>query len=461
MLGQGTVAVVHFACMLFLARLLTPTEIGVYAVALATSVLLGILSTSGAAAYIVRESELPRDKIDTAFTINAALSIGLASITALAAIPIGRFVGNAAVGEVLHWLALRPLLGLLEFRPAALLQREMNFRLPALVSIAAAIVNVAVTLIAAIHGESFFSLAYGTVSGGACSAVMLNLFASRHVSFRTSIAFWRPVLIFGIRMITVSGTPMLAQRVSEIIMGRLLGIAAVGLFTRATQISDLLFQNIYGTFTRVVFARLAKDQREHGSLTGSFLWGVEVITAVMWPILLSVAVLSAPLIHFLYGAQWISAALPLSLLMLAQFMATLFAMNWELFVIRNETAKQTRFEVSRAIASVGVFTLGCLVSMAAAAAGRIVDSLVGLIIYRPHIRRLTSVPEGAIARVYQRSALMAFAATLPAIILMITTGWSVEIGPGPMFASLILGAIIWLAIVVFSHHPVWRFIRGH
>src|SRR5690606_27080310 len=126
-----------------------------------------------------------------------------------------------------------------------------------------------------------------------------------------------------------------------------------------------------GTATRLAFAQLATDFRRTGELRATFLRSIQLITAVMWPMLLGLAVLSKPVILLMFGANWVEAALPLSLLMVAQFAVLAFGMNWELFVLRDETALQTRFEAIRAVVSLLLFTAGCAISIEAAAASRI------------------------------------------------------------------------------------------
>ena len=54
-----------------------------------------------------------------------------------------------------------------------------------------------------------------------------------------------------------------------------------------------------------------------------------MITALMWPALIGLAILSGPVVLLLYGAKWLPAALPLSALLVAQFIGVSFGMNWE------------------------------------------------------------------------------------------------------------------------------------
>jgi O-antigen/teichoic acid export membrane protein len=457
--AQGTAGVATFAGTVVVARLLSPAEMGIYAVALATFALLSIVSTVGASAYIVREVDLPPSKVNTAFTVNALLCIGLAAILYFISTPASHFLREPAVGPVLRLLAIRPLLTIFEFRPNALLQREMDFKVLSVITAVGSMINAFIMVAAALAGHSYNSLAFGVLAGGLTNVFLFNFWTRRHIGFRLSLAYWRQMTSFCIRMVTISGMALFAQRISEVIMGRLLGLPALGLFTRATQISDLIFLNVYGTITRVMFVKMARDYREHGNIKETYLRGVEVITAIMWPILIGLAILSPPAIFIVFGESWLGAAAPLSLLMIAQVLATCFAMNWELFVLRDQTAKQTQLELVRAIGSVAAFTGGCFFSTAAAAAGRIVDSILGLVLYHKPIRQLAGLDDGILFRIFGKSSLLTVAAVFPSLGLMVWNDWSPYTSPAAIAGALATGIVLWILAIAQTRHPLLGEIR--
>src|SRR5215469_10695217 len=74
----------QFAASIVVARLLTPYELGVYAVAVATVGALAAFQALGLGNLVVRESELSRDFIASIYTINSLLAVGLAGAIAMA-----------------------------------------------------------------------------------------------------------------------------------------------------------------------------------------------------------------------------------------------------------------------------------------------------------------------------------------------------------------------------------------
>jgi len=452
--GQFTATFLLFLAWFAIARLLSPAEVGIFAVAYAAAGIVNILAAVGTNAYIVREVDLRADKIETAFTVNGLLYASLAIVTVLLSFPAAAFLAAPGVGEALRVLALRPLLMIFEFRPNALLQREMKFKPIALIATAAATTNAALMVLLAWLGYSYMSMVYSMVAGSAVSALAFNLFAPAHASLQTSLAHWRTVTAFGMRMLTISGLALFAHRISEVIMGRLLGLAPLGLYTRATQISDLLFFNLFGTATKVAFVQLSKEYRERGTIKDTFLRSLEILTALMWPILLGIAVLAKPAIFILYGEPWLLAAAPLSLLMIAQVIAIGFGMNWELFVLKDETARQTRIEAVRAGFSITAFSIGCTISLTAAALGRVFDCIVGFALYHPHMKRLSGISGGEMWRAFGTSFVLAAGAVAPALGLMLWSDWSPRTPPLAIIGAIGLGVGIWLALLAAMRHPL-------
>jgi O-antigen/teichoic acid export membrane protein len=260
---------------------------------------------------------------------------------------------------------------------------------------------------------------------------------------------------FGLRMMSIGGIANLANCISDFILGRLLGTTALGLYSRAHNLSDLIFQNLYGTATRVVFVQLSKDYRERGAIRDTFLRGLQMITAVMGPVLIGLAILSKPVILTLYGEKWMDAAIPLSLLLIAQFISLSFSMNWELFVVRDELHLQVKLEVSRSIFGVITTTIGSLFSIVYAAAASIVDAIFSVFLYSPHMKRLAESETPAILRVYFESTFLTAVAVAPAFALMVWSDWRADISLPLVFGGVTLGILMWVLGLYRQNHPLF------
>lgn len=452
--GQFIAFIVTFAGSIAVARLLSPQEMGIYAIALAAQGVLAVFVTFGVSSYIVREPDLTPETLDTAFTINALLAAALSMLLIAVSFGTHWLLGDARAGRVMVVYAVCPLLGIATFRASAMLQREMQFKTITLIDVSSATLGTCATIAFAVLGKSYMSPAYGAVLSATAAMAAYGVVGRRYHGFRLRLDGWRPMTTFGLRMMSVSGVAMIGARLSDIVVGRMLGLTALGLYGRASNLSNLIFNNIYGTATRIVFVQLAAEFRETGELRKGFVRGLQMITAFMWPLLAGIGVLARPMIYILYGEQWLPAALPLSILMAAQFLALGFGMNWELFVLRDETARQTRYEISRSVAALATVSIGSLFSVAGAALGRVADSLIGLVLYYPHVRRLAGTDPGEIPAIYRNSAMLTVVAVLPSLAIMLVYDWSARTPILPLAGAVASGVALWSVAIFATDHPL-------
>jgi O-antigen/teichoic acid export membrane protein len=454
-MGQAGSLLASFTSSVVLAHILTPHELGLFAIAFALSAILQAMGPLGIVAYVVREKRLTEETLASASTVNgvAALFFGMALFALSWAPKI--VLGDANAGTVLRVLAFLPLLSALSFRSNAMLQREMRFKRIAIVAACAATFGAVASITLALNGYSYMSPAYGTLAATGFSSLAYNLGTPYRSSKRISFAQWKAITWFGFRITSISGVAGIASRTNEIMIGRLLGLGSLGQYTRATGLANPIWDNIYGASTRVLYARMAEDVRTTGDLHATFLRGLENITAVMWPFLIGLAVLSGPAIRIIYGPVWAPAAIPLSLLLLSQVIMMCFGMYWELFIIRDEVSKQTRIEVLRSIIWVAACAFGCMFGLIGAAAGSIIAAISGFLMYVPHVRRLSGIARNALPSIYRRSAILTGAAVFPSVVLMMITRWSPRTPMPLIFLAVSLGIISWCVALRRMRHPLW------
>ena len=452
--GQFISFAVAFVGSIIVARLLSPHEMGIFAIAMATQGIVQIFFAFGVGSYVVRDRDLRPETLDAAFTVNAMLSLALAGVLLVASLGGALLFGDAAAGLVLRISAIGPLIGIFSFRQSVMLQREMRFKGISLINVVSGLVLTSTTVLLALLGFSYLSPAYGSLASALCTAVLYGIYGREHTGFRISFAGWRTIATFGMRMVMMSGMGAFAGRISELILGRVLGLAALGLYGRASNLSNLIWNNVYGTATQIIFVQMSREFRETGTLRQTYLRSLQLITAVMWPLLLGIAILSKPTVHLLYGDQWLGAALPLSCLMLMQLVSLCYGMSWELFVLHDETARQTRLEATRSVLGIILFTVGCQFSLVGAALGRVADACTGVLLYYPHVKRLAGTIPGEIRRVFVQSALLMLVAVAPSFLLMMQVDWSATVSWFLVATSIGVGVALWLLTLAMLHHPL-------
>jgi O-antigen/teichoic acid export membrane protein len=459
MVSQGGLFILQFGGSVVLARLLTPYEMGIYAVAVAMMGALGIVQAFGLTLFVVREADIDREVMATAFTINVVLALLLAGAVAGLSVFGGVFLHEPGVQRVLLVLTLSPVIGILEFLPAANLERNAEFSAIALMTLLRAATLSLVTVSLAVCGFSYMSFAWGSIAGACMSAAGFTIAGRRYVSFRLGFTGWQRILRFGMQQLAINGVTAFASRMADLMVGRLLGLNALGLYSRASSLNSLLWYNIHMVVGRVILVDFAGQRRQGTNLRDSYLMSLEILTAMLWPGFTGLAILAGPLIFVIYGKAWVAAAPALSALAVSSAVLVSLTMTWEVFVVCGETHRQARFEFIRAAIGLVVFSIGCLISLTAAAGARIVEALFAVTLYRPHMERMTSTRRADFLPVYRRSAILTIAACSPALALMALYSWSAYIPVALTLVTIVAGVTAWLAALRLMDHILLGEIR--
>ena len=118
LLERYALTVLAFASNVLLARLLTPSEIGVYSVCMAVVGIAGVLREFGIGSYLIQKREVTRAHLGTAFGLSLVLGVLLPwdlLLTRLRVSPRARMLAGAGAAAVATGVALRsvhPLLSL-------------------------------------------------------------------------------------------------------------------------------------------------------------------------------------------------------------------------------------------------------------------------------------------------------------------------------------------------------------
>jgi len=155
----------RFAGSIVIARLLTPDEVGVFAIAMSANYLLNSVRDFGVGSYLIREPDLTRDKVRTVFGLTLAIQWTLGALLVGLRGPVADLYGTPGIAEVLGVLALSFFIAPFGQPANALLRRDMRFDLLHHIGIAGVTVGTGTTILLAALGFSYMSMAWGLLAG--------------------------------------------------------------------------------------------------------------------------------------------------------------------------------------------------------------------------------------------------------------------------------------------------------
>ena len=316
-----------------LARMLSPRDFGVYAVAYAALRILVSVNDLGLSLAIVRWPGDPREVAPTVATIAAMISATMYGACYLSAPAYASVMGAPAAVGVLRVLCLGIILDGLVSSPAGLLQRQFRQDLRFITDQANLWLATAVTVALAWWGFGPMSLGIGRVAGCFASLILLIRFSPAPLRFGFSLARARDVIRFGLPVAASIIISFGVSNADQLVVGRMLGVTALGYFVLAANLSSWPVAVFAQPVRNVALAGFARLQHDPPAMRRAFLLVASLLTAVALPVCLTMSGAAVPLVRFAYGDRWLGAAPVLAWLGVLAALQIAFELAYDYFVV--------------------------------------------------------------------------------------------------------------------------------
>ena len=294
-----------------IARILTPEEIGVFAIAAVFSTLASMFRDFGVAEYLIQERELSRDKIAAALALNIAVSWAMAAAMFFGAPLVAHFYAYPGEAEVMHVQAIGFLMVPFGAVTMAWFRRELDLRPVMICNVAGNITSFVVSIAMAMAGFGYMSLAWSNVIAIAVTVGLSVWYRPPSFPRWPNLRGMAEVFHFSKFVSLMYIVSQVAKGLPEMIIGRALGAVEVAMFSRGGGLVEMFNRLVMRSVWIICMPFLAKSDREEGAIAPAYAQSVAYLTAVGWPFLAFLALAAYSAIRIVYGPQW-DAAVPVA-----------------------------------------------------------------------------------------------------------------------------------------------------
>ncbi|MBX2857971.1 MAG: oligosaccharide flippase family protein [Cellvibrionaceae bacterium] len=348
----------RFCVLIAMARLLTPEDFGVFAIfALALNVCYTFYKNIVTNILVQRKDMSVADINTVAFT-SLVFSVFASLFFVSMAKPLAAFFGNT---ELAYLFYLTPIFLLIHgFGSVAigLLSRAHRVvdveRSQTLYS---TLVNLAVSLFLAVLGFDFMALVIGLLVGELICAIRLYCILQQKFAVRYHKESFYKIKSALKSYYYISLVSNFNQFIDQILIGKFLGLAAVGIYTRAVQLREYPLFIFSKTVVRILFPVLADIQDKPARVRVAMLKTLNLTLLLLLPITVFLYLESEAIVLVVLGDQWHKVVGVMSILMLGVpfmvcsgiFHAALKAANRESAIARYLTVYSVMLIISLSI----------------------------------------------------------------------------------------------------------------
>jgi O-antigen/teichoic acid export membrane protein len=380
-----------FLGTIVLARLLTPADFGIVAIA-ASILAIGMSITDlSLATALVQRTAVEDDHFHTVWTISLARSALIAIVVAALAIPLSRLYDDPKLAPVIAASGVIAALPGLASPKLALFTRSLVFRQDFVLQASEKLLVFLVSVGTAVAFRSYWALIVGNLAG-ALTTVALSYWMSPYLP-RFGLKNFKEMISFSFWLSMGNTVNTLNWRMDQLLLGFLIGKSALGTYTVADNLSALPVRESTTPLRKTLFPAFSRIADDPVRLRQAYIRTQGLLCAISLPVGFGFAAVADPAVRVFLGSQWL-AAIPIIQILSGTFAFQAFSNSLEpLAMAKGATrmlfGRDVRTLLIRVPFVVGGYLAGGLLGVVI---GRAISSAIGTIWNMALVRTLSGIP---------------------------------------------------------------------
>lgn len=441
---------------LVLARLLTPEDFGLVAIANTLIAVVASMTEMSLSAALVHHKDPTDEHFNSAWTMNALRALLIASVLGAASPFIADFYNDPRLMPVLLLLAGSMVIGGLNNPKQVVLTRRLEFwqEFAVLVSQKAAGFAVGVTM--ALVFRSYWALVAGTLATQLAGLVVSYCV----VPFRPrpSLAKVRELWSFSAWVTLSYILNTINWKLDHFLIGTFISPKALGTYTVGDNLAGLATRETIGPLEAALFPGLRQVVDDPERLKRTYSRAQGLITMIALPVGFTVGALAEPLVALVLGPKWSDAVLIVQVLACIFAVQTISSAVHPLAMAKGQTRAMfgrdmLAFAVRVPIILGGMWWAG----VTGIVFGRVISGTTSMLISAHVVKQLIGIPIWRQLMNSWRSAVSV--ALMWAALTAMLAQWPVTGSPLHRAAALAVLGACGGAVYLSAHFLLWRLAR--
>ena len=350
--------IIRLASTVILARMFSAQDYGLMAIIYTVSDFFQVFTLrGGVGSKIIQADERDVKAIcNTAYWLNWIVCSSLFIIQCLVALVLPYFSSEQQtltlplIAVAFTYLAY-PLFTI----HLTLIERENRFKASAICNVVVSIVSTVVTATLALLGMGIWSIIWSMISTFPIWIILSWKYQSWRPPLRFSLEKWRDVLGFGSNLLINDLLNRFRSNVDYLIVGRYLGVEALGMYYFAFNAGSGITMSILNTFMSPMYPYICAVRNDYSQFKKRYFGSLKRVTVILVPLILLQASLAPIYVPIVFGNKW-TPAIPVLILICLSVIPRIY--GWAATLLLNSI---NRPRISLQISS--IFTFIFIVSL--------------------------------------------------------------------------------------------------
>lgn len=345
----------QFIVGIFMARMLSPSDYGITALPAVFMSIAGIFISGGFGSALIRKETLTEEDLSTAFYYSIFVGIFCYLFLFVASSYIADFYNTPVLKSLIRVTALSFLWGPLGTPQSVIMNRKLDFKNPARISVVNKIIGSITGIAMAYLGYGLWALVFSGLVSSLIGLIQTWWVVKWVPKTRFSKDSFKYLWNYGNKMIVVNLLYTLYGNIVPVLVGKFGGAVNLGNYNRAAGYASMPSANIAGVITGVSFPVLSKMQDDDERLALNYRKMIKVSCFVVFPIMTLLSALAYPIVITMVTTKWEACVALLQIMCFTYMFQPMQILNVSLLNVKGRTDLSLKLEIFKKVIGAIVF----------------------------------------------------------------------------------------------------------
>lgn len=382
---------IQFVLTIVIARILSPDDYGLVAMLSIFMAIAQTLIDSGFGNALIQKKDRTETDYSTTFYFNIVVSTFIYLLLFLIAPWISSFYSQPTLVSITRVFGLVLIINSFSIVQQARLTIVLDFKKQAFASLLSVLVGGVVGVWMAYHGFGVWTLVWQALISSLCRSVVLWIYARWMPRWLFSWDSFRGLFSFGSKIMLSAMLHTLYTNMYSLVVGKVFSAGELGYFNRAYTLGQFPVQNFSNIVFKVVYPIQCRYQNDTEKFNYLFVNSLRMSCFFIFPLMLGIVVLAAPLVQILLTDKWLPVVPLLQIVCVAQMWEPVMRMNASALDAKGRSDYRLYSEIIKKVVAFSILFLSIPFGIKVMCAGLVLYSLADMIIIIGYSRKVTGI----------------------------------------------------------------------